>query len=274
MWPAPAVDTPRFALAVLGATLAGFGMSSLFGAEPVWVALAGAATLGVKALTAGRTGPWALVRGADPLFCVFVLALAVVVEAVTTNGLGAAMAAVVPVEATLPGLLGLAGVAAVLANVVNNIPATLVLLTVLGDAPLTDAARPGLVLAVLIGVNVGPNLTYVGSLATLLWRRVLVGPGRRRRCGSSPDSGCSPSRWACLPPSSRCGRACNSRDEQIAGPHPLVASKTPPRTLQIMVVYGRLSTDGDTPDEHCPKPVSGTGRVADTCRTFPRRSGA
>jgi arsenical pump membrane protein len=29
------------------------------------------------------------------------------------------------------------------------------------------------VLAVLIGVNVGPNLTPTGSLATLLWRRVL-----------------------------------------------------------------------------------------------------
>jgi arsenical pump membrane protein len=29
------------------------------------------------------------------------------------------------------------------------------------------------VLACLVGVNVGPNLTYVGSLATLLWRRVL-----------------------------------------------------------------------------------------------------
>jgi arsenical pump membrane protein len=29
------------------------------------------------------------------------------------------------------------------------------------------------VLASLIGVNLGPNLTYAGSLATLLWRRVL-----------------------------------------------------------------------------------------------------
>ena len=25
----------------------------------------------------------------------------------------------------------------------------------------------------LVGVNAGPNLTYVGSLATLLWRRAL-----------------------------------------------------------------------------------------------------
>ena len=33
----------------------------------------------------------------------------------------------------------------------------------------------GAVLAVLVGVNVGPNLTYTGSLATLLWRRVLRG---------------------------------------------------------------------------------------------------
>jgi arsenical pump membrane protein len=35
------------------------------------------------------------------------------------------------------------------------------------------AGCPGLLLAVLIGVNVGPNLTYVGSLATLLWRQIL-----------------------------------------------------------------------------------------------------
>jgi len=50
---------------------------------------------------------------------------------------------------------------------VNNLPATLMLV------PVAAAAGPGPVLATLIGVNIGPNLTYVGSLATLLWRRIL-----------------------------------------------------------------------------------------------------
>ena len=39
--------------------------------------------------------------------------------------------------------------------------------------PLVAAAGPATVLAVLIGVNIGPNLTYVGSLANLLWRSVV-----------------------------------------------------------------------------------------------------
>jgi arsenical pump membrane protein len=53
-----------------------------------------------------------------------------------------------------------------LANLLNNLPATLMLV------PLV-AGQPGLVLAILLGVNIGPNLTYVGSLATLLWRQIL-----------------------------------------------------------------------------------------------------
>jgi arsenical pump membrane protein len=64
-------------------------------------------------------------------------------------------------------LLGIAALAAVLANLINNLPAVLVLL------PLAAPAGPGAVLAVLLGVNIGPNLTYAGSLATLLWRRIV-----------------------------------------------------------------------------------------------------
>jgi arsenical pump membrane protein len=39
--------------------------------------------------------------------------------------------------------------------------------------PLVAPSGPIAILAVLIGVNIGPNLTYVGSLSHLLWRRVL-----------------------------------------------------------------------------------------------------
>ena len=39
--------------------------------------------------------------------------------------------------------------------------------------------HPGALLAMLLGVDIGPNLTYAGSLATLLWRRVPAGTGIR-----------------------------------------------------------------------------------------------
>jgi arsenical pump membrane protein len=163
---------PVFALVVIGLTLVGFGVSGAFGVEPVWVAVVGAAVFAARALIRREIGPVRLVRAASPLFCLFVLALGVVVTGVTEHGLGAAITALVPVGdgPSLLVLLAVAGLAALLANVVNNLPATLVLLGALGPG-----VHPGLVLAVLLGVNIGPNLTYVGSLATLLWRRALAG---------------------------------------------------------------------------------------------------
>ena len=102
-------------------------------------------------------------------FLLFVVALGIVVVAVVDNGLKAALRPLVPAGSSLLALLAIAALAAVLAAAVNNLPAVLVLLPLVA-AP---GAGPGAVLAVLIGVNVGPNLTYPGSLATLLWRRVL-----------------------------------------------------------------------------------------------------
>jgi arsenical pump membrane protein len=166
----PSTPAPRFALTVIAATLAGFAASSFTPIPPVVVAGVGAAVLAGKALARRQITAWRLIRAGSPLFCLFVLALGVVVAGVTAHGLGAALGAILPTDPTLPGLLAVAGLAAALANVVNNLPATLVLLAALGSAP----HHPGLVLAALLGVNIGPNLTYIGSLATLLWRRVLA----------------------------------------------------------------------------------------------------
>jgi arsenical pump membrane protein len=148
-------------------TLAGFAISSPLGVAPVWVAAAGAAAITVPALLHRQATPERLVRAVEPGFLVFVLGLGVIVATASDNGLGSAVEAIVPAGDTLFDLLLVAAVAAVLANLVNNLPATLILVSA------TAAAGPAPVLAALIGVNVGPNLTYVGSLATLLWRRVL-----------------------------------------------------------------------------------------------------
>ncbi len=166
---APMSTPPIFVFAVLGVTLLGFGASGFLGVEPVWVAVAGAGALAVRSLSRREITFPGLVREASPLFCLFVFALGILVAGVTGHGMGQALGAMLPTEPSFAGLLGVALIAAVLANVVNNLPATLVMLGVLGLDP-----HPGLVLAMLIGVNVGPNLTYVGSLATLLWRRVLA----------------------------------------------------------------------------------------------------
>ncbi|GAA2349674.1 arsenic transporter [Streptomyces carpaticus] len=163
---------PVFALTVLGLTLAGFAVTSLLGLDPAWAAAGGALVLAVRALTARRTSVPVLVRAVNVPFLLFVLALGVVVAAVVDHGLGDAVARLLPDGSSLAALLAVAAVAAVLANLINNLPAILVILPVLAAH-----GGPGPVLAALIGVNLGPNLTYVGSLATLLWRRVLHAHG-------------------------------------------------------------------------------------------------
>jgi arsenical pump membrane protein len=162
------VHWPRFALAIVGLTLAGFALSSLFGIEEVWVAVAGAVAITAPALLRRTAGPVGVVRSAEPGLLLFVLALGVIVGTASDNGLEAAARRLLPSGADLLDLLVVAAACAVLANLVNNLPAILIALPALAGS-----VGPGPVLAALIGVNVGPNLTYVGSLATLLWRRVL-----------------------------------------------------------------------------------------------------
>jgi arsenical pump membrane protein len=107
----------------------------------------------------------------------FVLGLGLIVRSLAEHGLGDLVTDILPDGTNLLALLGATVLAAVLANLLNNVPALLLLL------PAAAAAGPETVLAVLIGVNAGPNLTYTGSLATLLWRNAL------RDRGEEPSHG-------------------------------------------------------------------------------------
>ena len=116
-----------------------------------------------------RAVPWALL----PLFGGLVL----LVEGATRAGL------VAPVAAMLDSSAGLGAVGprvvvfgiALLANLVNKLPASLVAASALGNLP-AGVERSSLAASGIVGVNLGPNLTTVGLLATILW---LVLLGRR-----------------------------------------------------------------------------------------------
>lgn len=173
--PSDAIPAPRFAIGVLVATLVGFIAGSFLQVPPYWVAIAAALVLGIHALTHGLIRPVGVAKAVDLPFLLFVYGLAIVVRGVVDHGLGSWIDGLLPPQQSLADLMLFAAVAAVLANLVNNLPALLILLTP------AAAVGPVAVLAVLIGVNLGPNLTYPGSLATLLWRRVLA------ERGVSPD---------------------------------------------------------------------------------------
>jgi arsenical pump membrane protein len=160
---------PWYPLTILAGTIAGFVVASAIDVPPAWAAWLGVLALAVPALKARRTTWWRMVNETSPGFVLFVLALGVIFQGVNAGGVHDALARLVPDGTRLLALVGLALVGGLLANLVNNIPATLALLPLVAGSPVA-------VLAVLIGVNVGPNLTFAGSLATLLWRRQLTEP--------------------------------------------------------------------------------------------------
>ncbi|MBC7630067.1 SLC13 family permease [Aeromicrobium sp.] len=152
---------PLFPLAVVIVVL----LALASGTTPWVPAAAGAILVGGYALVRHRTTWSNLLKAANLPLAVLVLVWAALVAWLGTTQVGEWFDDVMPAGAGLGALLLTAFIAMAGANVVNNLPATLLLL------PAAAAAGPAPVLALLIGVNVGANLTLIGSLANLLWRR-------------------------------------------------------------------------------------------------------
>ena len=165
-----AVPRPdRLTLVVLGVTLAAIVVGGQLHLEPVWPALVAAAVLGVRAaLTRSpelRLAPTRLLAAGQVPFAVFVLCWAIAVTALADRGGADLLDRLLPDGTGVVSLVVVALVAMLAANLLNNLPATLLLV------PLAAPVGPETVLAVLIGVGVGASATYAGSLANLLWLR-------------------------------------------------------------------------------------------------------
>lgn len=112
--------------------------------------------------------PWQAIGLAAALF--------VVVETAHANGILDFLSVLATNGHAPAELLRLSAAGALAANGVNNLPAYLILEPTAGD--------PVALMALLIGVNLGPLITPWASLATLLWHHRVVSLGVEIRWGS------------------------------------------------------------------------------------------
>jgi arsenical pump membrane protein len=171
----------RMAAAGIAGTAIVLLASSAFGVQlglPTF--LAGIATA-ILVLVTARSGPFTVLRNISWGVLPLVAGLFVLVEALQKTGVTDRLANLtrdlVQHSATMAAWI----TGALLAfgcNLVNNLPAGLVAGRVVEAANVPEHVRA----AVLIGVDLGPNLSVTGSLATILWLTAL------RREGQSVDS--------------------------------------------------------------------------------------
>jgi len=115
-----------------------------------------------------KSSPWRVIKGVSWSVLPLVAGLFVIVEALNKTGLIHRISNLLNQSLThsVNGAVWTSGViVALTCNLVNNLPAGLVAGSVLQIGHIPDMVKS----AVLIGVDLGPNLSITGSLATILW---------------------------------------------------------------------------------------------------------
>jgi arsenical pump membrane protein len=132
-------------------------------------AVAGAITV-LIVLIRERRAPWILVKDISWGVLPLVAGLFVLVEALDKTGIVNAITSVLINANGEPWIASASGaVVALASNLMNNLPVGLIA----GSAVQGAEVPEQLTRAILIGVDLGPNLSVTGSLATILWLAAL-----------------------------------------------------------------------------------------------------
>lgn len=178
--PASAIKDPatfRAGWIVLLLLLLGFFVLEPLGIPVSAIAAAGAAVLFVVAKRGHAINTGKVLRGAPWQIVIFSLGMYLVVYGLRNAGLTESLSDVLnrlAERGLWAATFGTGFLTAFMSSVMNNMPTVLIGALSIDGSAATGIIKEGMIYANVIGCDLGPKITPIGSLATLLWLHVLT----------------------------------------------------------------------------------------------------